>query len=271
MQSAAHLNITEACGSISDEESEGEAELESINDEDLWQFGLTLGIDIRTDVDLIWVVRKAFSAPVLNGWNARFDSYGRAFYVDIDTNETTWLHPADRVFREILSVIKAIRAEPDPMDPEHSPTQQRLVEAIESHLHTMQQRAEESLEEWSGPYDAEDGAGHYYHNSQTGISSWRNPADEWKAEMSLHYSILCRSLLPGVSKKHIAQAAGQISPPGSFGTPFNVSPRARLRRPSCPFNSSVMHTPKSGGIESQHVSYLDERWDGSSLSPISAR
>jgi hypothetical protein len=241
MKSVKHsTSMLNSDSSSEDEESEAEesALVEHISEAELWQFGLTLGIDINIDDDLVWIVREAFSSPVPTGWNVCHDPEGRAYYYDADAEETTWLHPRDKVYREVLQSIKTIRADVGSEDPKLSAVRQRLVNAIELHMQELSQRAEIELQHWSGPYEDAGGHGLFYHNSQTKQSTWHSPVDELKAEEYIHYSILCSCLLSGNTPKQRMQQ--ERSPPRSCR-----NQRLPGLPQHCSFASTAFQTPRS--------------------------
>jgi len=231
------MTRSEFCSTRVDESKsdlEGELGEEDISEYDLWLFGQTLGIDTRIDKDLAWIVQEAFTSPVPQGWNVDFSSEGKAFYFSGENYEATWIHPTDMIYRETLQVIKTLRAEPVPTDPEHCPTSHRMVEAIDHHLQAMTQDAVAVLDHWTGPHyvedEAEDVTVPYFYNTQTGKSAWRDPIEDLESELHLQYSLLCRSLLPGISEKHVTEAKKTTS---------HCAPSAMSQSPR------IFHTPRS--------------------------
>jgi hypothetical protein len=213
---------------------------EDIGEHDLWLFGQTLGIDTRVDKEFAWIAHEAFTSPVPHGWNVGFSCDGKAFYFNEETQETTWTHPTDRIYKETLEVIKTLRAEPVPTDPEHSPTSHKMIEAIDYHLQSMTQHAVALLDHWSGPHYEADGAAPYFYNMQSGRSTWRDPVADLESELHLQYSLLCRSLLPGISKEHITEAKRATG--------------ASLAMSQSPRN---FHTPRSCADTPRHLQFED--------------
>jgi len=109
---------------------------------------------------------------VPQGWRACYDDEGNTYYYHELTGETTWVHPTDRIYREVLRVIRTLEAEVVAMPPKSPSTKIKMMETIGDHLHDMQVQATTALEQWSGPHDAGDGLGQFYHNTETGRSTW---------------------------------------------------------------------------------------------------
>merc|ERR1740138_1012933 len=80
-------------------------------DADLREYALTLGVDAACDEDLLWVVQEAFNAPLPGSWAEYADDTGRVYYFHDASSKTTWEHPMDEVFRELIAFIKQTRTE----------------------------------------------------------------------------------------------------------------------------------------------------------------
>lgn len=156
--------------------------------DDLREYGRCIGIDVDADVDLQWVVQKAFSAELPPSWSEHSDDHGRVYFFNQVTQESSWSHPMDSVFREIVEVVKALRAE------KPAATAVRRAEVLQAHLQLVQQRAMSQLEGWSGPYPSD--AGQYYYHNSLNVSTWDNPVDEWQKELLIRQQVLQRCLLP---------------------------------------------------------------------------
>uniref|UniRef100_A0A7S4QXG0 WW domain-containing protein n=2 Tax=Alexandrium monilatum TaxID=311494 RepID=A0A7S4QXG0_9DINO len=157
---------------------------------DLHAYGLSLGIDldVEGEEDLQWAVQEAFNAPLPNSWTEYMDDSGRAYYVKEGSSQSTWEHPMDEVYRELLQLIKQFRSQhPDALE------SQRL-EVVRDHLKTAHQRAKNELAGWSGPYSSEQGD--YYYHEVLKASSWECPVAEWETELKTRHDVLSRYLLP---------------------------------------------------------------------------
>jgi hypothetical protein len=249
-------------GFSSDEEtevdSELEIEIENMNQVELCEFGATLGVDTTVDTHLLWLVEEAYSSPVPQGWTVCYDDEGDTYYFHELTGETTWVHPTDKTYREVLRVIRTIENDAVATQPQ---TQSKIMEIIDDHLREMQAKATSALEEWSGPHDAGDGKGQFYHNTQTRRSSWYSPRDEWENEIYLHYALLHRFVSRGVA----ADADTLTAYPKSFPRSPSVS-NSQLYKRRVSFASSGFRTPCSQAPLTPHSDLLDDM-----TSPCSAK
>ncbi|CAJ1343625.1 unnamed protein product, partial [Effrenium voratum] len=70
---------------------------------DLLQYSQTLGVDLERHSDLMWVVEQAFNAPLPMSWTEYTDDEGRVYFFNQSSSQSTWEHPMDSVYRELLS------------------------------------------------------------------------------------------------------------------------------------------------------------------------
>mmetsp|Transcript_44083 Transcript_44083/g.104315 ORF Transcript_44083/g.104315 Transcript_44083/m.104315 type:complete len:293 (-) Transcript_44083:71-949(-) len=158
---------------------------------DLHEYGLSLSVDIdhEDEEDLMWVVQEAFHAPLPSSWTEYMDQSGRAYYVKEGSSSSTWEHPMDSVYRELLELIKKVRAGEIP-----NATEVQRENVIDEHLKDTVRRAKRELQGWSGPYPSD--MGDYFHNEGTGFSTWVSPVADWEQELKIRHAVLFRCLLP---------------------------------------------------------------------------
>ncbi|CAE7850573.1 CEP164 [Symbiodinium necroappetens] len=138
-------------------------------------YAKSLGVELEKDVDLVWVAREAFEAPLPASWSEHLDQERRIYFFNQVTQQSSWNHPMDEVFRDLIHLIKSVRR----LDPPEA----SVVEAVQTHLQSCHDRASAALEGWSGPYAAEDGE--YFYHAEQGASTWHNPVEEWQTELSV--------------------------------------------------------------------------------------
>jgi hypothetical protein len=155
---------------------------------DLREYSQTLGIDFDSEVELHWVVQEAFNAPLPASWTEHTDAEDRVYFFHEATNQSTWEHPMDNVYRELLGCIHDVTSRAHPL------AEEERLSFIQDHLRQVHQRALEKLEGWSGPYTSD--AGEYYYNEALKVSTWESPLMEWEQELTIRHSVLCRCLLP---------------------------------------------------------------------------
>mmetsp|Transcript_56815 Transcript_56815/g.122852 ORF Transcript_56815/g.122852 Transcript_56815/m.122852 type:complete len:343 (+) Transcript_56815:74-1102(+) len=155
---------------------------------DIRAYAKSIGIDVDVNADLLWVVQEALVADLPRNWTEHEDEEGRIYFFNEVTQESSWLHPMDLLYKEVVELVKAVKAE----RPTASET--RFNEAIRGHLELVRERAAEQLKGWSGPYACD--SGQYYYYQPQNVSVWDDPVKQWQHELALRSYILHRCLLP---------------------------------------------------------------------------
>lgn len=153
---------------------------------DLEEYGVSLGAD-PSDPELEWVVKEAFEAPLPTSWTEHVDAEGRLYFFNQVSEESTWSHPMDTVYRELIALIMEVR---------QMPSLDERTQAVRDHLMEVHGRALAGLEGWSGPYKSDAGE-HYYYHERLEQSTWISPIHLWEYELAIRHSVLHRSLLAG--------------------------------------------------------------------------
>eukprot|EP00913_Durusdinium_trenchii_P025808 g24222.t1 len=166
-------------GLSSDSELTGDESGQS--EADFREYAKSLGVT-EEDADLLWVAKEAFEAPLPSGWSEHFDPEGRVYFFSQVTQRSSWSHPLDDVFRELIQLINSSE-----------------IFKVQSHLQSNHDRAAAALDGWSGPYVAEDGE--YFCHFEQGVSTWHNPVEEWQTELAVRQQVLQRCLLHGLAKQ----------------------------------------------------------------------
>jgi len=231
-------------------------------DADLREYAESLGVDMDRDTDLLWVVEEAFHAPLPVSWTEHTDDEGRCYFFHEASNQSTWEHPTDAVYRELLGHVQQIRAEVTGL-------QQRAV-CVHDHLRQVHQRAMQAIEGWSGPYAAE--VGEYFYNETLKVSTWENPVSEWEDELLIRHNVLCRCLLPEhvtiSADGSICAAGGESSLAGAAGTNLLQAlqlPLGQVRR------SDTADAPQTPSTTRSEVTYHTARSMASTRSIHSGR
>lgn len=180
---------------------------------ELWAFAMSLGLS-EEDRDLLWLAQEAFSAPLPTGWTQQQSKEGWIFFAN-EAGESSWSHPADSVFRDVIALVKKIKAE------QPGSSQEGRAAVMEDHLRSFWQGAQAQLDHWAGPCFLEGSEVGYYYNSLTGVSTWQNPVDDFEHELALRQKLLQQCLMVD------AQTTGGYSTPSGGGS---VSP-SRWRPP----------------------------------------
>jgi len=155
-------------------------------DSDLRSYAKSLGLELDVDPDMVWVAKEAFEASLPPSWSEHTDGEGRIYFFNQVSQQSSWSHPMDSVFRELVELIKTLRRLDLP--------ETGLEEAVQGHLQAAYARASAALEGWSGPHVSE--AGEFYYHEGHKASTWENPVHEWYEELTLRQQVLQRCLLP---------------------------------------------------------------------------
>lgn len=191
---------------------------------ELQEYAKSLGVDLNKaeEASLRWVVKEAFAAPLPVSWTEHLDEEGRVYFFNQITQESSWLHPMDGVFKEVIDLVKVHQKTPSASNSKAGGAQSSSSSAptkhdvVQAHLEQAHKEALAHIEAWSGPYTSE--AGQYYYNSAHDVSSWENPIYEWQKQLALRQRILHRCLLEDepLTPQSVA-AAGELSRQSSEG------------------------------------------------------
>lgn len=242
---------------------------------DIQQYGQTLGVDMEQHGDLLWAVQEAFNAPLPCSWTEHTDDEGRVYFYNESSTQSTWEHPMDIVYRELLSIVQRAR------EADMAASEEACAAVVQSHLRDVHQRAIQGLEDWSGPYASE--GGEYYYNHRLKTSTWECPLSEWEEELRTRHSLLCRCLL-GTGR--LVSADGSVigtarSDDSSSGPDLLAALRLPLnllvrdtsgeQQPETPSTSRSFHTARSmhssRSQRSQHSRMAQDDADRRAASP----
>lgn len=226
-------------------------------DDDLRAYAEGLQIDLDgAENDLMWLVKEAFYAALPLSWSEHTDDEGRLYFFREASGESSWEHPMDGVYRELVILVKEARAN---VVTQHTTPggEAACAQLVHSHLRQVHQRALESVEGWSGPYQSAEGE--YYYNEYLNESVWDSPLTEWSQELVLRHNVLCRCLL---SEHTVVGADGGVERLPEAGLPrtsgAELLQHLRLRlelikrdpdgneQPRSPSTSRDYHTARSG-------------------------
>jgi len=72
------------------------------------EFVKGLGIDPVEDEAILWIAEDALHAPLPPSWSEHMDTDGRVYYHNSAAEESSWKHPMDNVFREIVEYYRRV-------------------------------------------------------------------------------------------------------------------------------------------------------------------
>lgn len=244
-QTVATASAPQSLPALPEEAEAGDGRRE---ESDLLQYSQTLGIDLTQHSDLLWVVQEAFNAPLPLSWTEYTDDEGRVYFFNQSSSQSTWEHPMDAVYRELLNVIQRAR------ESGVSASYEGCAALVQNHLREVHQRALRCLEDWSGPYGAEEGE--YYYNHRLKVSTWDCPVTEWEQELMTRQAVLYWCLMgPGRPDGGApSEAASGSDGDEGFGPdllralrlPLNLVRRESVSTPpSTPSTARSFHTARS--------------------------
>ncbi|CAK0810621.1 unnamed protein product [Prorocentrum cordatum] len=85
-----------------------EKPLEEFNptSEEVRSYAEWLGLDPDADEGLMYLAREGLKAPLTEGWKACQNADGEIFYFNFQTGESTWDHPSDEKYRQLVQEKK---------------------------------------------------------------------------------------------------------------------------------------------------------------------
>eukprot|EP00930_Biecheleria_cincta_P082493 TRINITY_DN72216_c0_g1_i1.p1 TRINITY_DN72216_c0_g1~~TRINITY_DN72216_c0_g1_i1.p1 ORF type:complete len:1544 (-),score=413.28 TRINITY_DN72216_c0_g1_i1:49-4611(-) len=68
----------------------------------------SLDIDPIKEADMLWIAEEAFNASLPPAWTEHQDEQGRIYFHNTATGESTWRHPMDDLFKEIVEYQRRV-------------------------------------------------------------------------------------------------------------------------------------------------------------------
>ena len=65
------------------------------------------GIDPATEPHLMWIAEEGMNPPLPEGWSEHTDGDGRPFYYCVSTRKSTYEHPYDPYFKDLVARARA--------------------------------------------------------------------------------------------------------------------------------------------------------------------
>mmetsp|Transcript_29633 Transcript_29633/g.78477 ORF Transcript_29633/g.78477 Transcript_29633/m.78477 type:complete len:157 (+) Transcript_29633:64-534(+) len=80
-------------------------------EEEVRNYAEWLGMDPEADADLIYLAREGLKAPLTDGWKPCQNAEGEIFYFNFETGQSSWDHPADETYRNLVQDKKREKRE----------------------------------------------------------------------------------------------------------------------------------------------------------------
>mmetsp|Transcript_86386 Transcript_86386/g.279732 ORF Transcript_86386/g.279732 Transcript_86386/m.279732 type:complete len:190 (-) Transcript_86386:228-797(-) len=80
-------------------------------EEEVRNYAEWLGMDAEADADLMYLAREGLKAPLTDGWKPCQNAEGEIFYFNFETGQSSWDHPADETYRNLVQDKKREKRE----------------------------------------------------------------------------------------------------------------------------------------------------------------
>lgn len=77
----------------------------------LHEYAEYLGIDAVVEENILWIAKKCMNAPLPKGWKEFTDDQGQSYFHHETKNETSWDHPLDSHFKQLVKDTRDRMAE----------------------------------------------------------------------------------------------------------------------------------------------------------------
>jgi len=81
-----------------------------VNTIEMLQYIKGLGIDPIHESELLWIAEEAFSAHLPPSWGEHQDERGRVYFHNSATGLSSWQHPLDELYREVVDYQRRVMA-----------------------------------------------------------------------------------------------------------------------------------------------------------------
>jgi len=182
---------TTGFGSIASAGTTGMPKRKQASVVEMLEYVKSLNIDPIREADMLWIAEEAFNAPLPPGWTEHQDEQGRVYFHNGSTGESTWKHPMDELFREIVDY------------------QRRVVEVggfwqIEDEIAEQEENIRKDLADWMELF-SEDGEKFFY-NKHTEESRFDDP------RMAVYHVLYARIKMVARMKERFPILARQPRP-----------------------------------------------------------
>eukprot|EP00440_Ansanella_granifera_P041705 gb/GFBE01045218.1/.p1 GENE.gb/GFBE01045218.1/~~gb/GFBE01045218.1/.p1 ORF type:complete len:156 (+),score=11.43 gb/GFBE01045218.1/:1-468(+) len=80
-------------------------------EEEVRNYAEWLGMDPEADADMLYLAKEGLKAPLQDGWKPCQNSEGEIFYFNFKTGQSSWDHPADETYRNLVQDKKREKRE----------------------------------------------------------------------------------------------------------------------------------------------------------------
>jgi len=141
---------------------------------------------VDEDCPVIAAAKRMHALPLPSGWTVEKDDGTECMYFfNSVTEESMWLHPQEKLFREIFEEVKSWP---------RKETTQCLAEKVQGHLQKAHRQAVDFLDDWVSVRPADHDQFQYFVNRSTGDSEWQDPREFCEFELQQRQAVFWESL-----------------------------------------------------------------------------
>eukprot|EP00928_Gymnodinium_smaydae_P054996 TRINITY_DN3866_c0_g3_i3.p1 TRINITY_DN3866_c0_g3~~TRINITY_DN3866_c0_g3_i3.p1 ORF type:complete len:1484 (+),score=339.77 TRINITY_DN3866_c0_g3_i3:25-4452(+) len=151
-----------------------------------------LGIDAVNEDSMLWIAEEALHAPLPPGWSEHQDEKGVIYFHNSITGQSSWRHPMDEVFRDIVSYQRRVTADGGFWN-------------VEDDLAEIEERIRKDLQAWMELYD--EYGEKFYYNKNSEESRFDDP------RMGVYHTLYARIKMVAKMKERMPEEARAQKPP----------------------------------------------------------
>lgn len=198
---------------------------------EIFEFAKSLSIDPATESEMLWIAEEAFSTQLPPGWQRTLDKYGRWYFYNSASNESSWEHPLYSVFKDAVMLWRGVKRTSD-------------FQEVEENLHIMEQQTQKDASEWIQLFDAH--GARYYHNKRTEEQSFVDPRS-----IMYHELHICRHMV-ATMKLHLPLPAQKSQPRFSTEEEEMLQRRSREEEEQRYIDSVIQIQAWARGMSARH-------------------
>lgn len=173
---------------VHNQRNRGQRELDVV---EMYSFVQSMGIDPVKESEIIWIAEEALHIPLPPGWTEYTDDRGRPYFHNQNTGESSWLHPLDELFHDLVEYYRQVQ-------------EVGGFWLVEESLSDLEEQIRRDLAEWQELFD-EKGT-RFYYNQQTEESRFDDP------RTTVYHSLYARIKMVGKMREHLPSLANVPKP-----------------------------------------------------------
>jgi len=127
---------------------------------EMFSFIQSMCIDPIKESEMIWIAEEALHVQLPPGWTEHVDDRGRPYFHNTNTNASSWHHPMDDVFKDLVEYYRQVQEEGG-------------FWMVEDQLSEHEENIRRELSEWQELFDERNRK--FYYNRQTEESRFDDP------------------------------------------------------------------------------------------------